>query len=237
MPSSSPRRAAKAAPKKSEETRAKLLTQALRLFRRRGVDGTTMRDIAKATGLSLGAAYYYFPSKEALLFAYYDANQADAEARLAAVGPQPDLRARLGALFHGKLESVLPDRKMLAAIVHRLVDPRDPVSAFSAESRAVRIRSTAMFAAALEDQPLTPDTRRLVAQALWLAQMATLLYLVNDDSEAQARTRRLIDDMLDLFTPLVALAGSPFAAPIVERLRGTLDRAGLIDPIDTPATT
>ena len=34
-----------------------------------------MRDIAKAAGLSLGAAYYYFPSKEALVFAYYEQNQ------------------------------------------------------------------------------------------------------------------------------------------------------------------
>src|SRR5262249_3991252 len=61
--------------KKSEATRRHLLERALVLFKERGVEATTMRDIAKAAGLSLGAAYYYFPSKEALVFAYYEANQ------------------------------------------------------------------------------------------------------------------------------------------------------------------
>jgi AcrR family transcriptional regulator len=215
-------------PKKSDETRAHLLKQALRLFRKHGVAGTTMRDIAKATDLSLGAAYYYFPSKEALLFAYYDANQADAEARLVAAGPLPNLRARLGALFHTKLDTVSADRKMLAAIVQRLVNPTDPVSAFSAESRKLRDRSMAMFEASLADEPLMAATRKLAAQALWLAHMGCLLFCVYDDSPGQARTRRLVDDLLDLFTPMVALAASPMAAPLVERLRDALHRAGLI---------
>ena len=76
MASSKRRRPRPDGERKSEATRRKLLERALRLFQHRGVEATTMRDIARAAGLSLGAAYYYFPSKEALLFAYYEANQA-----------------------------------------------------------------------------------------------------------------------------------------------------------------
>lgn len=38
---------------------------AVAAFRRRGVDETTMREVAEAAGLSLGAAYHYFESKDA----------------------------------------------------------------------------------------------------------------------------------------------------------------------------
>ena len=40
---------------------------ALDLFTERGFDATSMRDIASALGLSPGAFYHHFPSKEALL--------------------------------------------------------------------------------------------------------------------------------------------------------------------------
>src|SRR6266850_2650368 len=49
----------------SEETRRQILETALALFRERGFEDTTMRDVAARAGLSLGSAYYYFKSKEA----------------------------------------------------------------------------------------------------------------------------------------------------------------------------
>src|SRR5262245_57701400 len=63
--------------RKSEKTREKILDTALTLFRKQGFDGTTMRDVAKQAGVALGAAYYYFPSKEALVMAYYERIQDD----------------------------------------------------------------------------------------------------------------------------------------------------------------
>ena len=87
-------------------------------------------------GLSLGAAYYYFPSKEALMFAYYEDNQAEFE-RIAAAATGT-VRARLGALLHGKLASIRPHRAMLASILARLMDPGDPLSAFSAQTASAR---------------------------------------------------------------------------------------------------
>ena len=65
--------------KKSDATRKRLLARALVLFQKKGVEQTTMRDIAKAAGLSLGAAYYYFPSKDALVFSFYEDNQREME--------------------------------------------------------------------------------------------------------------------------------------------------------------
>ena len=54
---------------KGEETRDRIYNAALTLFRQRGFDATTMRDVAGAADMSLGAAYHYFPSKDALVLA------------------------------------------------------------------------------------------------------------------------------------------------------------------------
>lgn len=48
------------------ETRARIEAESLRLFARKGVDGTSVRDIAQAVGVAEGALYRHFASKEAL---------------------------------------------------------------------------------------------------------------------------------------------------------------------------
>lgn len=48
------------------ETRARIEAEALRLFATKGVDGTSVRDIAQAVGVAEGALYRHFASKEAL---------------------------------------------------------------------------------------------------------------------------------------------------------------------------
>src|SRR3954447_22936422 len=88
----------------SEETRRQILETALTLFRERGFEETTMRDVAARAGLSLGSAYYYFKSKEALVGAYYDYIQDEHRIRArAAFATARDLRQRLRAALHTKI--------------------------------------------------------------------------------------------------------------------------------------
>src|SRR5215208_8490685 len=103
---------------KGEATRARILETALALFRAGGFDATTMRDVAAAAGMSLGAAYHYFPSKEAIVMAYY-ASLQDEHARLVgeAVQAHPGTRERLSAALHAKLRIVRDDRKVLGALL------------------------------------------------------------------------------------------------------------------------
>ncbi|HEX2543520.1 MAG TPA: TetR/AcrR family transcriptional regulator [Ramlibacter sp.] len=49
--------------------RLALIRGAARLFRRKGFDGTSTRDIAAAAGMQSGSPFYHFTSKQALLFA------------------------------------------------------------------------------------------------------------------------------------------------------------------------
>jgi len=211
--------------KKSDATRRHVLDRALGLFRARGVEATTMRDIAKAAGLSLGAAYYYFPSKEALVFAYYEQNQAVME-KLAAAATGT-LREKLGVLLHGKLRSIHDQRHMLGTIVQRLIDPGDPVSAFSAQTRAVRARAVAIFEQPLRDEGMAPQLARVGAYALWLFMLAMMLVYIKDDSSRQKRTHGLVDDALDMLVPMLPLLATPIGRGVVDRSVAALERAGI----------
>jgi AcrR family transcriptional regulator len=55
--------------KRADARRDELLRFALRLFAERGFDGTTIADIAEATGTAHGLVYHYFSSKNDLLLA------------------------------------------------------------------------------------------------------------------------------------------------------------------------
>ncbi len=56
-----------AAPGEGSTTRRRILEIALTLMAQRGVDGTSMRDLASAAGLNVASLYHYFPSKRDLL--------------------------------------------------------------------------------------------------------------------------------------------------------------------------
>ena len=59
-------------PRGEEQTRERLLTTAAELFADQGYAGTSIRDIAREVGVTVGAIYVHFPSKERLLVAVYE---------------------------------------------------------------------------------------------------------------------------------------------------------------------
>jgi TetR/AcrR family transcriptional repressor of nem operon len=56
----------KVSKEQAAQNRAKLIETASRLMRERGIDGVGVAEIGKAAGLTHGALYAHFPSKEAL---------------------------------------------------------------------------------------------------------------------------------------------------------------------------
>jgi AcrR family transcriptional regulator len=95
-------------PGEGSSTRYRILQIALSLMSQRGVDGTSMRDLAAAAGLNVASLYHYFPSKRDLLEAVLvehgflpmvaDAIPPDAD-------PSPD--AKLAALLADMLTAML----------------------------------------------------------------------------------------------------------------------------------
>jgi AcrR family transcriptional regulator len=71
--------------------RAELVAAAQALFFERGYDGTSVEDIIGRAGLSKGAFYYYFPSKEAVLEAIAEQMAQEAAAATQALVADPTL--------------------------------------------------------------------------------------------------------------------------------------------------
>jgi AcrR family transcriptional regulator len=61
-------RAAPASATRFDRRLAEILTHATEVFCKKGYEGASMRDLSRASGISLAGLYYYFESKERLLF-------------------------------------------------------------------------------------------------------------------------------------------------------------------------
>lgn len=82
-----PLKRARGRPRKTQDERdegnrrQQLLSAAARLFRRKGFDATSTRDIAAAVGMRSGSPFYHFKSKSALLYAVMETGMHSAIAR------------------------------------------------------------------------------------------------------------------------------------------------------------
>jgi AcrR family transcriptional regulator len=214
---------------KAEETRSRILAAALELFRRRGFDQTTMREIATEAGVALGSAYYYFASKEALVMAFYaHANEEMAAQIEARLNEAKGLETRLRAILDVKFEYFAPNRLFLGALSRHAADPHNPLSPFSDETAHIRELDVKRFAAALAGSRIAmpKDLAPYLPNLIWLYQMGLILFWISDRSPDQIRTRQLRDKSLSLLVTALKLAGFPLLRPLRKKMVDLLTSIG-----------
>jgi AcrR family transcriptional regulator len=214
-----------------DKTRALILEKALEIFRELGFEAATMRDIAKSAKVATGAAYYYFPSKEAIVAAYYDQVQETHEAKVReSILGSMDLRERLGIVFHSKLDILKNDRKFLGALFRYAGEPDHPLSVFGKGTASQRVHSVGIFREALAAAEISDELRQLLPWALWLLHLGAILFFIYDQSVEQLRTRKLVNGALDLVSQSLKLTSAPlirtFLQPFQGKLLGILKEAG-----------
>jgi AcrR family transcriptional regulator len=209
--------------KKSDETRSRILEAALSVFRERGFEKATMREIAAAAGVAVGAAYYYFDSKDALVLAFYERAQSTMHAETEAeLDKAKTLEARLHAIISAKFAYFEPNRRLLGALSAH-TDPEHPLSPFSAETAAIRNQDVALFERAVKDSnvKLPSSVAPYLGRLLWMYQMGLILFWVYDRSPEQRRTKLLYEKTLKMLLVTLRLAGFPLLRPL-HRLAGEL---------------
>jgi AcrR family transcriptional regulator len=96
-----------------------ILDHATEVFCEKGYEGASMRDLSRATGMSLAGLYYYFESKERLLFLIqkhtFTTILAKLKARLEDVA-DPEQRIRIFILNH--LEYSVSNQRGLKVLSH-----------------------------------------------------------------------------------------------------------------------
>jgi AcrR family transcriptional regulator len=216
---------------KGDLTRERIFNVALHLFREKGFEGTTMREVAAAANMSLGAAYYYFASKEAIVLAYYERVQEEHELRLARELPAAKgFRGRVGAVMHSKLEILKDDRALMSALFRFFGNPKHPLSIFAPETRIFRSSAIAVMEQAVGDEKMPPDLREIAPQLLWVMHLGFLFYFIYDESPGQEKSHQLIDGALDVVMNLLTVARLPLMKPFRGKLIKLMKDAGLLIP-------
>jgi AcrR family transcriptional regulator len=202
---------------RAEDTRRKIYEAAMELFREKGFEQTTMRDVAAKAGVALGGAYYYFSSKEAIVLSFYQEMQEGShEEILAAIAAEKKLKDRLRCVLQKRFELLAPNRKFCDALFRHAPDSQDPLSPFSEDTRPIRERAIEHLRIAMEggDVKIPADLKPQLPYLLWLYQMGLILFWLYDRSEKQQRTQTLMEKSLGLLVTLLKLSSLPLMKPV-----------------------
>jgi len=194
---------------KGKLTGDKILDAALDLFRAKGYDNATMRDIAARAGVATGAAYRHYRSKDAIVMAYYRRTFDEMQPEIHKVLEAPGgLEYRMRELIRLKFEHFGPNRRVLRALLRNGADLKHPVSPFSKESKPLRDMETGWFRQLLADDGLTlpPGLESHIPEVLWALHIGVMFFWIADDSPRQAHTMRLLDQGMSTVTALLRVS-------------------------------
>ena len=101
--------------RKKEETRSTIIDCALDLFKGKGIQETSMEEIAEQSDVSKGTLYNYFPDKESILVGYFQyITAAYGEDIKEALTDSQDLKTKLNNLLDFKKALMGSDVKLTA---------------------------------------------------------------------------------------------------------------------------
>jgi AcrR family transcriptional regulator len=213
---------------RAEETRRKIYEAAMELFREKGFEETTMRDIAAKAGVALGGAYYYFSSKDAIVLAFYaEMQESSNDPVLATLAAHKKLKDRIGSVIEQRLKLLEPNRKFCAALFRHAPDSADPLSPFSVETRSIREGAIEHMRIAIDggDVKVPSDLKSRLPYLLWLYQMALIMFWLYDRSPNQEKTKKLLDKSLGLLVGLLRISSLPLMKPLRKSVLELVDMA------------
>lgn len=207
---------------KSEQTRQTITDTALRSFAERGYEATTIRLIAAEAGISVGNAYYYFPTKNHMVHELYVRVQREhralAEPLLA---ERTDLAQRLEAVLLTGLDAIGPYHETAPGFLAAAIGPSSAVNPLSEDSGEARDIVLALFTELVEGSSTSIPAflRERLPELLWFAYLGLAMFWVYDHSPGQAKSRRLVMRATALFGTLLPLTRLPFLrGPLTEAL-------------------
>jgi AcrR family transcriptional regulator len=159
---------------RAQERRSQLIDTALALFAEKGVERTTIKDIAERAGVAQGLVYHYFDSKDALFYAIIERHNPlpIISAALVDVADRPlrDVLLRLAETAY----NLMREKRAIIIVVAReaLTRPDLQQRIFALQSMGIALFADFMRGriAAGEARPHAPEVsgRMLISSALAL---------------------------------------------------------------------
>jgi AcrR family transcriptional regulator len=172
--------------------RERLYNTAIRMISDRGYEATTLRDIAKEAGVSVGLLYRYFPSKQAVIVALYEELSAEFSRQAATMKPGK-WRDRFLFALETSLRALQPHRTALRALIPVLVgDPDDGVFAAGTAFSRLRVQHVFEDAVAGSTDAPAPPLATALGRVLYLVHLAVLLWWLLDRTPRQRATKALV---------------------------------------------
>jgi AcrR family transcriptional regulator len=177
-------------------TRQRILDAAIELFRTRGFDGTTTRDIALAAEIATGTLFNYFETKEAIVADLAEEKLTSARATFTQAASQGGLDEALFALVATELRQLKALRKLMLPLLETSLSPLS--TARSTVNDSLRTEHLEIVAG-LARQHGYAELSSVALQMYWTLYTGVLAFWAGDKSPKQEDTLALLDQSLAMF--------------------------------------
>jgi AcrR family transcriptional regulator len=178
-------------------TRQRILDDAIELFRTRGFDATTTRDLAAAADIATGTVFNYFPTKEAIVAALAEEGLAKARAGFDAQAGEAELEEELFALVAAELRQLKPLRKFIMPLLETSLSPLASAQRYDA-CESLRTDHLEIVAGLARKHGLA-ELSPVALQVYWTLYTGALAFWAADKSPKQEDTLALLDESLAMF--------------------------------------
>lgn len=206
---------------KGQRTRERIFGCAMELFMSHGYEKTTMRMIADRAGVNVALSYHYFPSKEHLVFEFYQNFTRDfVEQSAAVLASSSRLEERMVGVVETMFAAADPYHAFAGSLFAAAASPTSPLNPFSADFAGMRAEGIALFARVADGStPRVPvDLADELPFLLWTVSLALLYCWMHDHSEHQEKTRTILRQSVGLLAGLLRLSSAPGTGHVRQQL-------------------
>lgn len=193
---------------RAERTRSSIVETAARAFAEFGYDGISLNELVEATGMSKGAFYFHFASKEEVALAAFRTKQKEVMGRLTAEEPRASAVEQLAWSLRQRAQLFVEDPSLRCVI--RLGTDLGARSGPGSEFSSFLKLAVAAWANLLRRGIAGGEFRRdldpeATAQAIfsWVVGMDSLSLLQSNAKDLADRT----EQMIDLLVPALSAGG------------------------------
>jgi len=181
--------------KKADLTKERLFEVAIELFLEKGFHQTTMRDIAKGAGLTPGASYYHYSSKNEFVLEFYQKTLDESlESLPQIIDKYQKFEDRLVEIARQKFEQLEEYETLVTALVENASGPNNPLSPFSRQSAPVRELAMSQFEKIIEGSDLKikhHEHKEKIVKLLWFQHMTLIYFWIHDRSRNKTASKKL----------------------------------------------